>query len=535
MKKEIIIFFIFLTPIVFGQAPSIEWQKTLGGSNADIPKSVIQYNSKYIITGFSNSQISGDKTVTNGNTNINDIWAIGLNDSGFILWQKAYLHSLVSSNSLHSPDVSFHFFDSNFYLGVTELDWDVDLAKIHSFDENGETHSQFGPGGELYCGPFNISTNQDIDFNDFFKISNNNYLFTGTKFNTSFNCNNTWPNGGYFISISSSINYDSVIWYKEYSGNLSDRLTSTIQTNDGGFLLSGSSNSNISGDKTENTLGGYDFWIIKTDSQGNILWQNTIGGNLTDEPISVIQTNDNGFLIAGSSNSNVSGDKTENSKGGFDYWLVKLDSFGTVQWNKTIGGSLDDKLSKITPTSDGNYILLGSSKSSISGDKNENCRGEFDAWLVKINTSGNILWQKTIGGNLNDTAYDIIQTNDFGFLILCSSESSISGEKSEISRGNLDYWILKLEPDSLSNHDNEFLNQLSIYPNPTNNNVTINYDVSLDKASILIYNVLGQLITKTNLSQISEKQIPIEGQNGVYFIEIEAENHQKKVFKIVKN
>ncbi|MBY0486271.1 MAG: T9SS type A sorting domain-containing protein, partial [Flavobacteriaceae bacterium] len=315
----------------------------------------------------------------------------------------------------------------------------------------------------------------------------------------------------------------------------SEELKSTIETNDGGFLLSGTSNSTISGDKTENSNGGNDFWVIKTNSLGTIVWQNTIGGNLSDEPVSAIQTNDGGYLIAGSSNSSLSGDKTENSKGGFDYWIVKLDSNGNVIWDKTIGGNLDDKIAKIIPTSDGNYVLIGSSKSTISGNKTESNRGEFDIWMLKINSSGSILWDKTIGGNLDDNAYDVIQSSDNGYLIGATSTSTISGDKTENNRGNKDYWAVKLEADNLSIPENNSLSTILLYPNPTDGIITIDFGAFQETVSISTLNVLGQLISKHNFNQISEKQLQIDEPSGVYFLEIENGNQDKKVFKIVKN
>ncbi|MBK9638382.1 MAG: hypothetical protein IPO63_11395 [Bacteroidetes bacterium] len=106
---------------------------------------------------------------------------------------------------------------------------------------------------------------------------------------------------------------------------------------------------------------------------GNIQWQNTIGGSLSDNLYSIQQTSDGGYILGGRSNSNISGDKTENSNGFDDYWIVKVDSLGVIQWQNTIGGSIIDYLYSIQQTTDGGYILGGYSCSNISGDKTENC------------------------------------------------------------------------------------------------------------------------------------------------------------------
>jgi hypothetical protein len=246
----------------------------------------------------------------------------------------------------------------------------------------------------------------------------------------------------------------TIQWENTIGGALSDFLSSIHQTDDGGYILGGYSKSDISGDKTENSVGENDFWIVKIDSLGNIEWQNTIGGDTTDKLYSCSQTSDGGFILGGMSSSDISGDKSENSMGGSDYWIVKTDAAGNIQWQNTIGGSLDDELNSVQQTSDGGYILGGWSYSNISGDKTENNRdttlSTYDYWIVKTDQNGNIQWQKTIGGNDWDALFDIQQTSDGGYILGGSSTSGISGEKTEICYNyESDYWIIKT--DSLGN------------------------------------------------------------------------------------
>ncbi|MFN7421092.1 MAG: T9SS C-terminal target domain-containing protein, partial [Flavobacterium sp.] len=216
-----------------------------------------------------------------------------------------------------------------------------------------------------------------------------------------------------------------------------------IATNDNGALVVGYSNSPISGDKTENLIGGaYDFWVVRLDENGSIIWQNTLGGNGNDTPVSACLTADGGFLIVGYSDSDSSGDKTENSRGFQDFWVVKLDANGAVLWDKTIGGTGNDIASKIIPLSDGNFLITGYSTSSISGEKNENSRGGHDFWILKINPFGNIIWQKTLGGNGFDAPYCAVEFNADAYVIGGESNSNQSGDKTENTRGNSDYWLV---------------------------------------------------------------------------------------------
>ena len=235
-------------------------------------------------------------------------------------------------------------------------------------------------------------------------------------------------------------------WQKSLGGSGSEFLNSFEPTIDGGYILGAFSGSNISGDKTENSRGSYDYWVVKLNRDKNIEWQKTIGGDRFDWLYSVQQTTDGGYILGGSSESNKSGEKTDSARGGEDYWVLKLNSTGNIEWQKTIGGSGYDRLSSIQQTSDGGYILGGTSESNISGDKSENSRGSRDYWVIKLNDTGDIQWQKTFGGAAEDQLYSLRQALDGGYILGGTSMSDTGGEKSENNRGYYeDYWVLKLD------------------------------------------------------------------------------------------
>ena len=250
-----------------------------------------------------------------------------------------------------------------------------------------------------------------------------------------------------FAAYGSGFSQPTIKSQRVAGGTSSDNLTSTYLTKDGGFIAGGYSSSGISGTKTEANEGGDDYWIVKYDHLGNIQWDKTLGGSGTDYLESLEQTSDGGYILGGESSSNKSGQKSENSRGDQDYWIVKLNKNGKVQWDKTIGGSSTEWLRQVSQTTDGGYILGGYSYSDISGEKTSNSRGAGDYWIVKLDGSGNIQWDKTMGGNANEFLQATLQTKDGGYMVGGYSYSSMSGEKTSNNYGNTvtDYWILKLD------------------------------------------------------------------------------------------
>ena len=237
----------------------------------------------------------------------------------------------------------------------------------------------------------------------------------------------------------------SIEWNRTIGGSGFDALFSVKQTLDGGYILGGLSHSNSGGDKSENIVGGtnaQDYWVVKTDAAGVKVWDKTYGGNSFDYMRTVQQLPDGGYILGGQSYSNISGDKTENSRGEHDFWIVKINANGNKIWDKTIGSSSDDTFSHIEQTADGGFILGGTTSGNVGGDKSENSKGERDVWVVKLNSAGTKEWDKTLGGSAFDGLGSLQLTSDGGYILGGFSYSNISGNKSENSKGNSDYWIL---------------------------------------------------------------------------------------------
>ena len=174
------------------------------------------------------------------------------------------------------------------------------------------------------------------------------------------------------------------VWDARYGGDNIEVLTSFERTGDGGFILGGYSSSGISGNKTEAGRGGADYWIVKLDASGNLQWEKTYGGTADDFCYTVKPTRDGGYLIGGQSFSDSSADKTVNSFGGSDYWIIKTDSLGQYQWDNVYGGSDNEVLYNVLSVDGFNYALAGYSYSGSSGNKTDTCFGMKDFWILEI-------------------------------------------------------------------------------------------------------------------------------------------------------
>jgi len=227
-----------------------------------------------------------------------------------------------------------------------------------------------------------------------------------------------------------------VDWKKYYGGNDGDRGYSIQATSDGGFVCTGSTQSD-NGDVTGHH-SGHDYWVVKLNSSGALSWQKTLGGSHDDRAYSIKQTSDNGYIVAGFSDSN-DGDVSWVYSGD-DFWIVKLDVSGNLLWQKSLGGSDDEEAYSVQLTGDGGYVMAGASESK-DGDVTNN-HGSYDYWIVKLDANGDISWQKSLGGNNDDEAFSIVQLPD-GY-VAAGWTSSNDGNVTN-NHGNKDFWIVKLD------------------------------------------------------------------------------------------
>ncbi|MFK7806621.1 MAG: hypothetical protein AB8F74_02360, partial [Saprospiraceae bacterium] len=265
-------------------------------------------------------------------------------------------------------------------------------------------------------------------------------------------------NGGGDYWVVKTDNLGEIEWENNFGGNQLERPWKVLPTSDGGYIVAGYSPSNISGTKTEDSRGADDFWVVKMDNVGNYEWDRTYGGDNLDWCYDMIQLNDGGFLLGGRSLSGISGEKTEANNGSWDFWLVKIDADGNLLWDKTLGGDQEDLLTEMQLAPDGDVLIAGGTSSSMSGDVTSPTEGGKDFWLVKVSsTDGDLLWERRYGGTAEDEVFSFVQTTDGGVLLGGGSQSNANPPfKSENNFGSVDMWIVKTDATGSVEWDRTF-------------------------------------------------------------------------------
>ncbi len=423
------------------------WDRRFGGNDWDAITCLFQTkDGGYFLGGYSRSGISGDKTQPCWSaTGSFDFWIVKVDSLGNKEWDKTY--GGTNDDRIFSACETS---DGGYILGgyslsgiggnKTKVNWGDYDYWIVKVDSSGNMLWDQDFGGS---GLDFLHSLQETDDHGFILGGLSMSGISGNKTTPTWGPNNT----DFWVIKSDSLGNKQ--WEKDFGGTSQEHLYTLTQTTDKGFLFGGTSQSGISGDKSQPNWDtaaapSRDYWILKTDSMGNKQWDKDIGGTASEWLNSLQQTPDGGYILGGQSWSGVSGNKTQPVWGFQDYWIVKIDSLGNIQWDKDFGGLGDeDEFGNITPTLDGGYLLAGFTWSNAGGDKTENNLGFTQMWIVKTDSSGNKDWDKTIFTSGNDLLSYGIQTKDGCYLFANYTNAGVSGYKTETCRGSYDFWITK--------------------------------------------------------------------------------------------
>ncbi len=296
------------------------------------------------------------------------------------------------------------------------------------------------------------------------------------------------------VSFSITAQTPSIVWSKNHGGNSFERAQDIVATSDGGQVIVGYTRSSNNGDIGEPIDGSQDIWILKLDSVGDIVWEHTYGGDSGGEvAFSISNTNDGGFIVAGQTTSSQNGDVTGINNGLADMWLLKLDSGGVIEWERNFGTSSTDIAYSVIETNDDGYLICGTTQvgtsfeasivkysetgdfewsqlyggtgseiafdavqlpngdyiiageaTSINGDLPSDTQFFNDNyWIFRIDNIGNIVWSKVFGGSSSETCKSLVLTNDNN--LICAGFTSSQDFFVSNPIGSKDVWLLKID------------------------------------------------------------------------------------------
>ncbi len=248
-----------------------------------------------------------------------------------------------------------------------------------------------------------------------------------------------------FIGVNSWAQFGSISGQYCIGSTFIDFPIKEALLDNGNRILLLASNSPIAGNKTENCRGNYDFWVLCLDPNDQIVWQRTIGGSENDSPSNLLITEDQSIFLSGITLSPQSFEQTNVPFGSWDAWLIKMNINGDILWNKVYGGFASDSFTQLIELPSGNILAFGTSASGMTGNKTSSSFGADDLWCLKLDQDGSILMDKSIGGSEFDDRPLIIQTALNRIKLVAESWSDISGLKTEPSFGYSDIWVLDLD------------------------------------------------------------------------------------------
>lgn len=458
------------------------WDRSFGGNDFDGVFDITEMDDgTYWVAGQSNSGISGDKTdACRGGM---DYWIVHLSNTGQILKQRTfgsaqndYLQSVIPSNT-----------GGYFACGYTQ-EWWVSAEKT---DTGCYAYTQF---------PF-----QKVNPTDTFRTSD----LMVVRFNTDGSVRWQRTLGGYADETVGKM-------IERPNGNLIIAGTSASKVSYFRYPNC---------ERFDLHRGYTDYWIVELDRMGALVNEKTFGGYFEDDLENIALCKDGGYIVTGSSISQASGNKTESPYSNYDYWILKLDSNLNKSWEKVYGSNNREWGKHILQTQDGGYLLGGTSEGGATGNKLVPHYGDKDYWILKLNSQGIDQYQYSIGGGSFDRFAFLQETSDEKILVGGTSISNPSGMKTVPIKGNFDYWVLLIDkyPYQAPNHIRDLLDGtlFSVYPNPASDRITLELNRDPHFARIRVMDMLGRSVVQHTMNSRKESLDLSALASGQYLIVLE--------------
>ena len=479
--------------------PAIQWQISLGGSGVDFGEYMCNTrDSGYLIIGYTSSSDG----YVHAYHDSDEVWLVKLSATGNIEWQKSY-----GGNRNDDGTSILATLDGGYIITAVTNSTDGDVIFNHGgydvwlikINDTGKIQWQKTYGGSQSDGVFAIMQKAD-----------SSYVFSG--FSRSVDGDLTQNAGVQDAWVVGINDTGKILWQKSFGGTSSEYALGITKAKNGAVWVCGYTNS-IDGVFSA-SHGGTDGWVAQLDDTGAINWLKTYGGSLSDGFWAITACKEGGLIAGGGAYS--TGGQVTGNHGSGDIWLARLDDTGSILWQKCYGGSNVEGANSIQQTADSGFFVAGYS-SSIDGDATA-CNGNADFWCLKIDASGTLQWQRSMGGTQDEAAYCGVVTNDGGFALAGYSQSNDVDITN--AHGSFDVWVIKLSFTASTPVISQLQAAIKVYPNPASGLVNISLPAELVDATLSLSNALGQVVF-TNSAAGTRRQIDLANvPEGLYFLNI---------------
>lgn len=488
MRKALLFLPFLLSHTLSAQPPSIQWQKTIGGTAYDNGGVTIPTLDGGYILAASTYSTDHDAPDNHGQS---DALLVKMSATGAVQWKKCYGGS--SSDGISSIR---QLADSGYIMAGSSFSSDGDLTANQGFNDCWVARLN-ASGQIIWQRSYGGSSHEDAI--DIIATADKGYIFTGfTQSNDGDVSGGHGVNTDYWV-----VKLDStgaIQWQKCLGGTDQETPRSIVQTADGGYVVSGYSGSS-DGDVT-GQHGGWDIWVVKLSPSGAIQWQKALGGSSYEAIGTLIKTADGGFAVSGFTSS-VNGDVNYGSNpstGTIDAWLVKLDSAGAIQWQRPVGGNKADVIVSLCQTPDNGFVAAGGTQSSL-GLGATGFHGGEDVWVLRFDAAGSLQWQGVYGGSDTERATAVIPCTDGGLLLTGTTKSNNGDVTGRL--GSYDGWLVKLSaPSGIAALP--ALPAFTLYPNPAAQQLYIRN--APEGSHLRILDVLGREVLRAG-GQVAELHI----------------------------
>ncbi len=507
--------------VKLNNAGTIEWQRALGGSGNEGAMDIAEASDGGIlVAGYT---FSNDGDVSGFHGGDGDLWVVKLTATGALLWQRPCGTAIPGDGfppintypPMWWPRVLVPTTDGGCFLGATARSTDGDVVGHHG--EEDLWIVKLGPAGALeWQKPLGGSDRDELAGVE--GTADGGVIALGWTQSNDGDVTGNHGSDMWLVKLSAT---GTLEWQRAMGGSTGAYAYDVRQTDDGGYIAQGHS---VSTDGDLTGLPPYGLWLIKLDAAGGIEWQNRIG-NFGEYYFTVQQTIDGGYITAGTTRSSDGGDVSgyhgpDPTNG--DYWVVKLSTTGSIEWQLCLGGDEAEELRAFEVTNDGGCIVHGNSYGSSNGDVTGN-HGILDSWVAKVSGTGSLQWQMSLGSTESELANVVHTTPDGGYIVATDVPSGNGNVTGSGYHDGWDTWLVKFASDG-TGIDEASMIDFTISPVPATSTLQVS---SATVGRIHLHDALGREVLSRAMNGTTHTLDVSDLPRGVYTITLRTANGSK--------